>query len=243
MADKKIFQNGVGYYNIDNVLITKDNKENIPNNISSIGTEAVASFQLTPSQEEAKPRGIDRIQAPTPTLPSEDTILKMITQIFHNENSTQKHKIKVRLNHTDNVNTEWIATMNKDPRVFRKHNDLQLARAWIQKTREIFCEQDGYKTPYYGKFHCHKDHNGVIPGTKKEPGCFASMAYNSLDESWYSMIAIYDWIGVYEYDYNISKRQREQGVKAQLIYTNPKLYSQRNPDTYASRNGLKSTNK
>jgi hypothetical protein len=239
MANKKIFQDGVDYYNIDNVLITKDNEENIPSNISSIGTEAVASHQLSFSQEVAKPKSIVEAQAPTPTLPCEDTILKMITQIFHNENSTQKHKIKVRLNHTDRTNSEWIATMNKDPRVFRKHNDLELAREWIAKTREIFCEQDGYKTPYYGKFHCHKDENGVIPGNKKEPGCFASMAYNTVDESWYTIIAIYDWIGVYEYDYNFTTRQREQGVKAQLVYTNPKLYSQRNPQTYASRNGLK----
>ena len=234
--EKKFASNGVDYYNIDNKLIIKDNKENIARNISSRLTEANASLNLSSSQEVAKPESISEIQAPTP--PSDLTVVRMITQLFYNDNSTQKHKLKVRLNHTDKTNTEWIATLNKDARVFRKHNDLELARGWISRTRQVFSTEQGYKQPYLGKFHCHKDARGPVPGNLKEPGCFASVAYNTHDESWYAMIAIYDWIGIYEYDYNYTKKQKQQGVKAQLVYTNPKLYAQRGGETWAQRNGL-----
>ena len=232
MNEKKLTDIGVDYYNIDNKLITKDNEENIPKYFSLL-TEANASLTLSSSQEVAEP-SCSEIQAPTP--PSEDTVLKMITQIFYNTNSTQKHKLKVRLNHVDKTNSEWIATMNKDLRVFRKHNDLELARTWIKSTRKIFDKDLGYKTPYYGKFHCHKDQNGILPGISKEPNCFASMSYNTEDESWYAMIKIYDWGGVYEYDYNFTAKQKSLGVKAQLVYTNPRLYQQKNNQTWASRN-------
>lgn len=231
---QKIFdQSGVGYYNIDNTLITNDNVENIPK-CFSLESEANASQELSSCQEVAKPESISETQAPTP--PSEDNVSKMITQIFYNTNSTQKHKIKVRLNHTDKTNTEWIATMSKDLRVFRKHNDLTQARSWIQYTREQFAQELGYKAPYFGKFHCHKDSQGLVQGIQKEPNCFASMSYNTQDESWYAMIRIYDWIGVYEYDYNFTKKQKAQGVKAQLVYTNPKVYQLRGHQTWAQRN-------
>lgn len=225
--------NGVDYYNIDNEFITNDNRENIPKCFSLL-TEANASSKLSSSQEVAKPEVVVEAQAPTP--PSDTNVKKMITQIFYNDNSTQKHKLKVRLNHVDATNTEWIATMNKDARVFRKHNDLELARGWIQMTRQQFSQEQGFKTPYYGKFHLHRDHNGVVPGIQKEPGCFASMSYNTQDESWYTIIAIYDFIGTYEYDYNYTKKQKAQGVKAQLVWTNPKIYAQTAPQTWAQRN-------
>lgn len=235
--EKKFGAFGVDYYNIDNTVIIKDNTENIVNTFS-LGSEANASLSLSSSQEVAKPKSISQVQAPTPEIPSDNNIARMVTQIFYNSNSTQKHKIKVRLNHTDKTSTEWIATMNKDARVFRRHNDLQLARDWLAHAKKVFDPALGYKTPYHGKFHCHKDANGPIPGNIKEPGCFASMAYNTQDESWYAMIAIYDWIGVYEYDYNISTKQKSQGVKAQLVYTNPKIYAKTAPQTWAQRNGL-----
>lgn len=231
---QKIFlQNGVDYYNIDNELITNDNVENIPK-CFSLETEANASQEHASCQKTAKPEIVSETQAPTP--PSDVNVSKMITQIFYNTNSTQKHKLKVRLNHTDKTNTEWIATMSKDARIFRKHTDLALARDWIQVTREQFAQELAFKAPYFGKFHCHKDATGVIPGIQKEPGCFASMSYNTQDESWYAMIKIYDWMGIYEYDYNFTKKQKAQGVKAQLVYTNPKVYASTGAQTWAQRN-------
>jgi hypothetical protein len=221
--------NGVEYYNIDNKSIRKDNEENIVNTFSLL---ASTSSNKNSSQEEAKPEGQVVAQAPTP--PSMDTVLRMVSQIFYNTNSTQKHKLKVRLNHTDKTNTEWIATMNKDARIFRRHTDLELARGWIQATKRKFSQELGYKTPYYGKFHLHKDHNGVVPGIQKEPNCYASMAYNTEDESWYVMLAIYDFIATVEYDYNFSKQQKAQGVRAQTVWTNPKNY--RGGQTWAQRN-------
>jgi hypothetical protein len=237
MSEVIKLNNGVDYYNIDNKHITKDNLENIVELDSSFESGGYASLNYS-TQGEAEPNAQVKIQAPTP--PSEDTVLRMVTQIFYNEKANQKHKIKVRLNHTDNTSTEWIATMNKDARIFRRHNDLQLARGWIEATRREFTQEQGYKKPYYGKFHCHKDNTGtVLPGIQKEPECFASMAYNTVDESWYAMIAIYGWGGVYEYDYNFNQRQKEQGVRAQLVYTNPKLYKKGcGAITYAERMGL-----
>lgn len=233
MSDTKIIERGVDYYNIDNKHIIKDNRENIAESFS-LESGACAPVKLFPSQEVAKPQE-EVTQAPTP---SKETVLRMVSQIFYNTNSTQKHKIKVRLNHTDNSSTEWIATMNKDARIFRRHNDLELARGWIKHTRTTFAQELGYKTPYYGKFHCVYDGIERVLGIQKEPECFASMAYNTQDESWYAIIAIYDWLGTYEYDFNISAKQREQGVKAQLVYTNPSIYQQQAPLTYAQRRGI-----
>ena len=227
---------GVDYYNIDNESITNDNEENIVHNIFRLGSEAVASSDSFSSQEVAKPGALATAQAPTPEPPANSNVRRMITQIFHNDNSTQRHKIKVRLNHVDNTNTEWIATMNRDARVFRKHTDLELARGWIKMTRQQFSAELGFKTAYLGKFHLHRDQQGVVPGIQKEPGCYASMAYNTEDQSWYACIAIYDFIGTFEYDYNYTKRQRAQGVKAQLVWTNPEIYAQTAPQTWAQRN-------
>lgn len=228
MSDKKILTNGVGYYNIDNKFITKDNRENIVNTFSLLDA-AEPQKTLSSSQQKAKPKEVVVAQAPTP-----QNVKRMVTQIFRNDNSTQKHKIKVRFNHTDGTNTEWIATMNKDARIFRRHNNLELARGWIHKTRSQFAQEFGYKTPYYGKFHCHRDQHGVVPGIQKEPNCYASMAYNTEDDSWYAMIAIYDFMGVYEYDYNFTRQQRQNGVKAQLVWTNPETYT--GGETWAQRN-------
>ena len=235
MAINKIDENGVDYYNIDNKHIIKDNRENIVEYFSSFESGGKASSNSRGQGVETESLGAVIEQAATP--PSEDTVLRMISQIFYNENSTQKHKIKVRLNHSDNTSTEWIATMNKDARIFRRHNDLEIARGWIAATRREFTQEQGYKKPYYGKFHCIKDAQGPLPGIQKEPECFASMAYNTVDESWYVMLVIYDWGGTYEYDYNFNKRQKEQGVRAQLVYTNPKLYKKhQGAKTYAERN-------
>ena len=237
---KKFDEFGVDYYNIDNIenkLIINDNRENIAHNISPHASEAVASNKSFPSQEVAKPESVSETQAPTPNPPSDTNVTRMIAQIFHNENSTQKHKLKVRLNHTDNTNTEWIATMNKDARIFRKHTDLELARKWIAATKKQFASELGYKTPYYGKFHLHLDAHGICKGIQKEPGCYASMSYNTEDESWYAMLAIYSWMGVYEFDYNFTLKQKQQGVKAQLVFTNPTVYKKRAPQTWAERNG------
>lgn len=237
-VEMKNFDFGVDYYNIDNELITNYNLKNIAQNISSDASEAVASNELLVSQEVAKPKSISEAQAPTPEPPSMTNTRRMVTQYFYNNNSTQKHKLKVRLNHTDATNTEWIATMNKDARVFRKHTDLELARSWITFTKHKFKPELGYKKPYYGKFHLHKDQNGVVSGIQKEPGCYASLSYNTEDESWYAIIAIYDFIGVYEYDFNFTAKQKQQGVKAQLVWTNPEIYAQSAPQTWAQRNGL-----
>lgn len=229
MSDKKILTNGVDYYNIDNSY-NKENIENIANTFSLLDAAEPPKI-LSSSQEEAKPESQVVAQAPTP-----ENVKRMVSQIFRNDNSTQKHKLKVRFNHTDGTNTEWIATMNKDARIFRRYNNLEMARGWIQHTRKTFAQELGYKTPYYGKFHCHRDSQGVVPGIQKEPGCYASMAYNTEDESWYAIIAIFDFVGVFEYDYNFSKRQRSQGVKAQLVWSNPKIYAQTAPQTWAQRN-------
>jgi len=226
---------GVGYYNIDNVG-KKENRENIVNDFSLL-TEAVASQSLTSSQEMAEPKSICEIQAPTP--PSMKTIKRMISQIFYNENSTQKHKLKVKLHHTDCDPTEWIATMNTDPRVFRKYNDIKLARIWIEMVREKFPKEKGFKNPYYGKFHCVADAQGRTGGTQKEPGCFAAMSYNTYDKSWYVIMRLFDFGVRLEYDYNFTKKQADQGVKAQIVWNNPELQQNKRPQTWAQRNGVK----
>lgn len=233
--EKKFASNGVGYYNIDN-NVNKENRENIVNHFSLL-TEANASQSIPSSQEVAKPESISVLQAPTP--PSLKNVERMISQIFYNTNSTQKHKLKVKLQHNDQKPTEWIATMNTDPRVFRKYNDLELAREWIAGVRKYFNQDSGFKKPYLGKFHLVRDAHGLTNGTQKEPGCFAAMSYNKNDQSWYVLIAIYDFVVKLEYDYNFSNRQQTQGVKAQIVWNNPQLQRATRPGTYAQRNGIK----
>ena len=224
--------NGVGYYNIDNID-KKENRENIANTSSSWPGGKAAVNDLT--QGEAKPDSSVGIQAATPEDPNLDNTLRIVSQIFYNNNSTQKHKIKVKMHHNDQDPTEWIASMNTDPRVFRKYNNIELAREWIAGVRANFSIEKGFKKPYYGKFHLHRDGNGVVEGTQKEPGCFAAMAYNKDDQSWYAMIKIYDFVKLFEYDYNYTSTQQTQGVKAQIVWNNPRLQKQKRPLTYAER--------
>jgi hypothetical protein len=241
--EKKFTSNGVGYYNIDNIdkIDKKENRENIANT-SFLLAEAVASQthldHLSSSQEVAKPESISVTQAPTPKLPCDDTIERMVSQIFYNTNSTQKHKLKVKLHAIDTKPTEWIATMNTDLRVFRKYNNLELARDWIAIVKRLFPQEQGYKKAYLGKFHLVRDGFGLTGSTNKEPGCFAAMSYNTEDRSWYVIIKIYDFMQTLEYDYNYTPRQQTQGVKAQIVWTNPILYKKRAGQTYAQRNGF-----
>lgn len=225
--------NGVGYYNIDN-SDNKENRENIANTSSSWpGGKAAVNYS---TQGEAEPNSKVEIQAATPEDPNLDNTLRIVSQIFYNTNSTQKHKIKVKMHHTDQDPTEWIASMNTDARVFRKYQkDMDLAREWIQITREKFSLEQGYKKPYYGKFHLVADGNGKTGGTQKELGCFASMAYNKDDQSWYAMIKIFDFFNIFEYDYNYTNTQQAQGVKAQIVWNNPRLQKQKRPLTYRER--------
>ena len=233
MSEVIKLNNGVGYYNIDN-SDNKENRENIAN-ISSSWISGKAAATNLETQGEAKPDSSVGIQAATPQDPNLNNTLRVISQIFYNTNSTQKHKIKVKMHHTDQDPTEWIASMNTDPRVFRKYNNIELAREWIAGVREQFNMEKGFKKPYLGKFHLVADKHGKTGGTQKEKGCYAAMAYNKEDQSWYAMIKIFDFVRLFEYDYNFTNTQQAQGVKAQIVWNNPQLQKHKRPLTYRER--------
>jgi hypothetical protein len=240
MAQDK--RNGVCYYNVDNVDNEVYNIENITNISSSLDTGGDASLIHLDSKGETKSLGKVVEQAATPELPNQDTVERAIAQIFENKNSTQKHKIKLKLHLTDKMSPEFIASMSKDPRVFRKYQtDIDLAREWLQITREYFAQDQGFKKPYWGKFHIARDDTGKqIQGIQKEPGCYASMAYSTRDDSWYAMFKIYDWITApMEFDYSFTGLQKAQGVKAQWVWSNPRLQRTKRPTTWAERTGRK----
>ena len=239
MAKSKTNENGVGYYNIDNIDNEIYNKENIVEYFSSFGTGGKASSTLRGQGVETESLGGVIKQAATP---NHDTVKRAIAQIFENNNSTQRHKIKLKIHLTDDTAPEWIASMSKDARIFRKYQtDLDLAREWLAVTREYFSSENGYKKPYWGKFHVSKDDTGTQTlKIQKEPGCFAAMAYNTRDESWYAMFKLFDWITPpHEFDYNFTGLQKAQGVKGQWVWSNPRLEKQKRPQTWAERRGIK----
>jgi plasmid stabilization system protein ParE len=240
-------EQGCRIYNKDNKE-NEDNKENMRINnplfSSSSGRSANASLldtsvALKPKEEAEPLDSMVVVKPPTPL--SEDQIKSAVFQLFDNGEATaQRYKLKIRLNLTDGENPEFIASLTKDLRNFKKYipqtcreqvcQEVQAIRTRIKASYGSF--------PYMGKFHMNSG-----PGrahSQTEPCTWVTLWYDNENKGWSGMYRIYDWY--YQFDLfseYVTAKQKSRGVKSQGTYTNPTYDKIQRPMTWAEQRARK----
>lgn len=243
---------GVGYYNKE---IIKNNKEIIkykdgltPSPFGSVADApqvnregTVTQVPLEPGQQEG-----EEDLSSNETLPRRNDLIKTehihraIVQLHHNENSTVKYKLKVRLNADfgDGIeNIDFICALTKDLRNFKKYSPAESREeihAWVHTLRSEL-KHESIK-PYMGKFHCNQGWSQSGQQTnQKEPWCAAVVWYHPQHRQYMAAVRIYEWewMGVLGRD-TISDKQVT--VKGQQLWQNPQHAPKHaRPKTWAER--------
>lgn len=243
---------GVHYYNEDNKE-NKDNEDNYsehenrfrPISFGLASEEALVNCfeeDLSSSQKEA-----EEDLSSSETLPLDsDQVERFIIQLFDNgPDAFQRYKLKIRLNLVDKENPEFIASLTKDIRNFKKYIP-ESCRAEIiqmaQEERQRIKKQYGIY-PYLGKFHLNV---GAARGKKKvcnqiEPDTFAVVWWDDENKGWSGIFKIQNFAREFDLftDY-LTPKQKLQGVKAQDNWTNPKYDKTVRPQTWAEKRKARS---
>jgi hypothetical protein len=239
---------GVGTYNKDN----RDNKENKNNYClgdnnpfltSSVGlasNEAPCPEDLRSlsfSQERGALLHLSKAAGPTPL--DADQIKSCVFQLFDNgETARQRYKFKIRLNLTDKTNPEFIASLTKDFRNFKKYIPEPYRDDIIQMVTE---ERHRIKKltgsfPYCGKLHLN---TGMTGKKQIEPDTLVVIWWNPEDKGWSGAIKFQNW--AHEFDLfteRLTDKQKAIGVKCQDNWQNPKHDKTVRPLTWAQQRGL-----
>jgi hypothetical protein len=253
MSATEIVKKGVGTYNKDN-RDNKDNKNNYcerdnkfsPRSLGIASDEALESIldnhlSLTSSQEGGALLHLSQAGAPTPNLDS-DQIKGCIFQLFDNgETAKQRYKFKIRLNLTDGTNPEFIASLTKDFRNFRKYIPEPYRQDIIDmanEERKLIKRQTG-SFPYCGKLHLNTAHNPTA--TKQiEPNTFVVVWWDPEDKGWSGIIKFQDWVKEFDlFTEYLTVKQKAMGVKCQDNWQNPKFDKRVRPLTWAEQRAQK----
>lgn len=248
MSATKNLPIGVDAYNKDN----RDNKENKNNyyepdnplspisrgiaSVEALSPEDLSHLPAAGSQERGALPHLSQARAPTPL--DKDQIKSCILQLFDNgEAARQRYKFKVRLNLTDGTNPEFIASLTKDFRNFRKYIPEPGRDAIIELAQQIRKQvKQKYDTiAYVGKLHMN---NPTDPRATKqiEPNTFVSVWWNAEERGWSGTILFQEWYHKFDLftDY-LTAKQRAMGVKAQDNWQNPKYDKRVRPLTWAEQ--------
>lgn len=240
---RKIFEsNGVGYYNIEN----KENKENRDNCIpSSLDSEANASqshSEVTPtkallSQEkgEASKESV-ATASPTPEdAPiTQDYVHRALFTFYDNgEHTKQRYKFQIRINPAEAPSeaVEFIATLTKDRRNFKKYLP-EGAKELLEfaDTMRSYTKKNYGTYPYIGKMHFnHGWRKDAEQRNTNEPWCACAVWWDG--SGWSYALTMYDW----QHRGTLSKQGRSKSqiannVQATDFWQNPAHNKQeRNP--------------
>jgi hypothetical protein len=245
-------EKGVGYYNIDN----RDKRDKKDKTLSethnpfpslSLGIVAYATQETDQSPlDEVKREGalpsMSLATAPTPL--DADQIKSCIFQLFDNgEESTQRYKYKLRLNLEDGTNPEFIASLTKDLRNFKKHipePNRQEIIDMAMDERRLIKKQTG-NWPYIGKLHLNAgfgDHRKTI---QNEPDTLVIIWWDPEERGWSGIVKLQNWVHKFDlFEQYITAKQRAQGVRAQDNWQNPKFDKKTRPLTWAQQRVAKS---
>jgi hypothetical protein len=232
-------------------MTTKNNKEQqrTTNSNSEIPSLSLASPREISSLEE-KPLGealasvpVEK-QTPTPILTHKQVERAVITLFDNGEQTSQRYKIAVRLNLVDQPqksSPEFIAPLSKDPRTFRRYASPGTREDLIDfhnEMRLLVKKQGCDRKPYFGKFHLnHRDWGAGQSKIQVEPYCYASVWYE--DEGWRAVVRIYNFaLELDLFTEQITPKQKQQNVKAQYLWLNPRYQRQQRPRTWAEQQGL-----
>lgn len=242
---------GVDYYNKVKHIIKKKNKgEHISEKeltktkendflLSSSGLEADASLSPSATRDAISKPGLVAPEADF-TL-TEDMIERAPIQLWDNgETAFRRYKLKVRLNLVDDdENPEFIASLTKDMRNFKKYIPAECRDEIIEKATQLrLAVKEKYGVvPHIGKFHLANTwHKGKRQTNEIEPWTLAAVWWVAEEKGWSGLICIHDWI--YEFDLfeeNLSNKQKTAGCKAATLYINPKHDKRQRPKTWAQR--------
>lgn len=235
-------QKGVGYKNIEN----KENEKNICGmkngfSPSSSGDEAYASsflnessFGETPLQAEP---GLPQCNL-QPTPIDENFVKRALIQFFDNgENSPQRYKFRVRFNFVDDTDAEFIASLTKDMRNFKKHipedcrADIEHFASQIRKN--VKAEFGVY--PWLGKLHLNQG-KGRHQHSQIEPYTAVAIWYDAENKGWSGVFAFYDWIKPFDLSAEyLTDLQKKGNCKGQDLFINPKYDTRQRPKTWAQK--------
>lgn len=241
MSDATKTKKGVGYYNIYN-SDNSYNEDNYANSLPSrslgiASVEALSPEGLSSSQEGAEPLTVvPRTQAPTPLR--NDEILGWICQLFDNgETAYQRYKLKFKLNLTDGTNPEFIASLTKDLRNFRKylpeHNREDILTYVGRRRKELKAETGHF--PYLGKLRLNLGVKSNKQTTNRvEPNTFVIVWWDTENRGWSAELYMQDWMINFDlFAEYLTARQRAQGIKAQEHWRNPKYDTRTVAKTWA----------
>jgi hypothetical protein len=233
---------GVGYYNKDNRdnKYKKDKTLEVTDNVSLIQSLGIVA-DATQEREEVKRQGaLSHLrQAGTPTPLDADQIRSCIFQLFDNgEASTQRYKYKLRLNLTDGTNPEFIASLTKDLRNFKKHipepNRQEIIDMAMSSRRRVK-EVTGH-WPWIGKLHLNQGQGTQRKTIQNEPDTLVVIWWDPEERSWAGMVKLQNWLHKFDlFDCYITQKQRLQGVRAQDNWQNPKYDKRQRPQTWAEK--------
>lgn len=238
---------GVGY-NIDNI----DNKENKDNTLSMtngfLHPSAGVVTGVTPKPtrdhdspgQQAKENDSSQCELalPTPPILSGEDIRRASIQMYDNgENAVQRYKIKVGIDLVDGERVEFIASLTKDMRNFKKYipescrdTIIHVATAFRRDIKDRF-----HTYPYLGKFHMNQG-RGRHVHSQVEPNTFVAIWYDTEEKGWCGELMIYDWTHRFDlFDEYLTEKQKKSGVKCQDTYTNPNHDQRTRPLTWAEQ--------
>jgi len=232
---------GVGYYNKDNKE-NRDNKDKtlrVTNNalvIQSLGIVADATQEREVKREGALPH-LSRATAPTPL--DQTQIRSCIMQLFDNgDESTQRYKYKLRLNLTDGTNPEFIASLTKDLRNFKKHvpepNREEIITMAMEERRRIKRLTGNW--PWIGKLHLNQSRGEHRKTIQNEPDTLIVLWWNPEERGWSGVVKLQNWAHEFDlFDDYITAKQRAGGVRAQDNWQNPQHDKTQRPKTWAEQ--------
>lgn len=254
MSQQLLEKKCVGSYNKEKERIIKDNqleqnKENRCGFPSSGGEADASQGDAIASPFQVESLGLGCVpgfeggvgSAEPESVLNADMIARAMLQLFDNgEKAFQRYKFKIRLNLVDNTNPEFIASLTKDFRNFKKYipepgrdDIIALAGAIRKKIKSQFGNY-----PYIGKFHLNQGYKGGKTRNciQTEPNTFVAVWWDSEEHGWCGMIVLHDWSHEFDlFDTNISAKQRAAGVKASVLYINPTHDKRERPLTYAEK--------
>ena len=243
---------GADYYNKEEQRIKKKNKgEHISGDICTTSTKendflssssGVAPLIASPCSRPGEGQGEEVVvAAETGFTLTEDMIERAPIQFWDNgEGSFRRYKLKVRLNIVDDdENPEFIASLTKEMRDFRKYIPEECRDQIMKKAKHIRGQvKDKYGVyPYLGKFHLANTWNkGQRQANQIEPWTLAAVWWDQEEKGWSGLVWIHDW--AYEFDLfedNLTAKQKTAGCKAATLYINPKHDKRVRPKTWAQR--------
>jgi hypothetical protein len=216
---------GVGYYNIDNIDNTynKDNLENVLN-------EKDDPFLLSERNDHVPSRGhsaakpVSQCVSEQPTPLFSTLVKSCVVNLFYNENSAQKYKLKIKFNLIDHTNPEFIASLTQDRRNFVKYIPESHRESIIEYVDTNKAELKKYNIkPYIGKLHlydpCVKTERNEI-----QPDTAVLVWYSSYEDNkgWSTLIKFMDLeLPLDLFEEYLTPKQKNAGVIGQSSWQNP----------------------